>query len=501
MTRMAKKSLIAQAGPLLLGRGGSTILCFALPLMMTRLLPQAEYGTYKALFLVVTTSFFILQIGLSQSLYYFVPRGDGNARAYYTQALVGCMVAGGAGALIVYFARGAIAHQFGNPAMVGYAAPMALIAFAMVSTAPLEVMLTAEGDARAAGCIIFLSDLVRVPACVVPLAMGFGLRGLLWANVGHGALRMLTCAVLLIRRGARLDWKLMRQQLAYALPFGAAVVIDIPQRTFHQYAVGGAVGPAMFAIYMQGCFQIPIINLLYSPISDILQVRMAGRHGGAREGVALFHEANLRLAAVFFPFTACMFAAGALFIPALFTHRYDQSIPIYRIAVLAVPFSALPLDGMLRALDQTKYLFRIFCCKLALTVPAVLLGLHFFGMAGAIGGQVTAEWVVRTLMLGKVRRELGCAWSEILPWPELSRLGMASLAACAPVLFIARAAGNSTRPFAALCLAGASYGLVYFAGLALAPGEGTPIARLKRALLGEHTAAPATLAPAAAAAA
>ena len=483
---MPKKSLIAQAGPLFLGRGGSTILCFALPLMMTRLLPQAEYGTYKALFLVVTTSFFILQIGLSQSLYYFVPRGDGNAQAYYTQALVGCTLAGGAGALIVYFARGAIAHQFGNPEIVGYAAPMALIAFAMVSTAPLEVMLTAEGDARTAGWIIFLSDLVRVPACVVPLAMGFGLRGLLWANVAHGALRIVTCAVLLVRRGARLDWKLMRQQLAYALPFGAAVVIDIPQRTFHQYAVGGAVGPAMFAIYMQGCFQIPIINLLYSPISDILQVRMAGRRGGSREAIALFHEANLRLSAVFFPFTACMFAAGALFIPALFTHRYDQSIPIYRIAVLAVPFSALPLDGMLRALDQTKYMFRIFCVKLALTIPAVLLGLHFFGIAGAIGGQVMSEWIMRSLMLEKVRRELGCSWAAILPWPELSRLGLASLAACAPVVLIAHSAAGATRPFAQLCLAGTAYCIVYFAGLALAPGEGSPLARLKRSMVGEH---------------
>jgi O-antigen/teichoic acid export membrane protein len=486
--RAGNKSLIAQAGPLFLGRGGSTVLCLALPLLLTRLLPQAEYGTYKALFLVATTAFFVLQVGLSQSLYYFVPRGGRNARAYFTQSLLGSTVAGGCGALLLHAAREPLARQFGNPELAAFAAPMALIAFTMVATAPLEVMLTAEGDARRAGLLIFLSDLVRIPASVLPLVAGCGLSGLLWGNVGHGALRMLACAALLARRGARLDWKLFRAQLAYALTFGAAVAIDIPQKTFHQYAVGGAVSPALFAIYMQGCFQIPVISLLYSPISDVLQVRMAARRGGSREAIALLHEANLRLAAIFLPFTACMFACGALFIPALFTHQYDPSVPIYRLAVLAVPFSALPLDGMLRSLDQTRYLFRIFCLKLALTVPAVLLGLHLFGMAGAIGGQVLAEGMVRGAMLDRVRRELSCGWSEILPWRALGRLAGSSLAACAPVLVIVGAASGSPRPLLPLAAAAATYGAVYLAALAWAPGEGSPAVRLRRALLGDQGA-------------
>jgi O-antigen/teichoic acid export membrane protein len=496
-----KKSLVAQAGPLFLGRGGSTLLCFALPLLLTRLLPQAEYGTYKALFLVATTAFFVLQVGLSQSLYYFVPRAGGDARAYFTQSLLGCTVAGGCGALLLHAVREPIAHQFGNPQLAAFAAPMALIAFTMVATSPLEVMLTAEGNGRCAGLAIFLSDLVRIPASVLPVLAGGGLVGLLWGNVGHGALRMLACAALLARRGARLNGKLARAHLAYALPFGAAVAIDIPQKTFHQYAVGGAVSPTLFAIYMQGCFQIPIISLLYSPISDVLQVRMAARRGGSREAIALFHEANLRLAAVFLPFTACMFAAGALFIPGLFTHQYDASVPIYRLAVLAVPFSALPLDGMLRSLDQTRYLFRIFCLKLALTVPAVLLGLHLFGMAGAIGGQVLAEWMVRGAMLDRVRRELSCGWSEILPWRALGRLAGSSLAACAPVLVIVHAASGSPRPFLPLAAAAVCYGAVYLAALAWAPGPGSPADRLKRALLGDPGAPPLAEEPRSAAAA
>ena len=64
----SRHSLLRQAGPLLLGRGGGAVLAFALPLALTRLLSVAEYGTYKAVFLIVATGYHVLQAGLAQSL-------------------------------------------------------------------------------------------------------------------------------------------------------------------------------------------------------------------------------------------------------------------------------------------------------------------------------------------------------------------------------------------------------------------------------------------------
>ena len=45
------------------------------------------------------------------------------------------------------------------------------------------------------------------------------------------------------------------------------------------------------------------------------------------------------------------------------------------------------------------------------------------------------------------------------------------------------------RPFLALCAAGTLYCAVYLAVIALIPGEGSPLARVRRVLLGV-TAAP-----------
>src|SRR5207244_12315652 len=81
---MVQRGILRQAGPLLLGRAGATVLGFALPLILTRLLPQGEFGTYKQVWLVVTTGYFMLQLGLAQSLYYFIPRKDGREQVWLT---------------------------------------------------------------------------------------------------------------------------------------------------------------------------------------------------------------------------------------------------------------------------------------------------------------------------------------------------------------------------------------------------------------------------------
>src|SRR3954471_16081207 len=396
--------ILRQAGPLMLGRGGATVLGFALPLILTRLLPQAEFGTYKQVWLVVTTACFMLQLGLSQSLYYFIPRQDGRKLAWLTQSSISLLITGTLAGAGLYAARFAVARQFGNPQLAEYGPQMALIAMLMIAAAPLEITLTAENRVRTAAWVIFLSDAVRVGASVVPLLLGWGLRGFFWAYVLHGAVRFaLQCWFFFQRGKPEIDWRLWREQLAYALPFGAAVLVDIPQRTFHQWAVGWSVDAAAFAIYAQGCFQVPIVNLLYSPISDVLQVRLA-EPGGRDQRLHLFHDANLRLAAVFFPFTAGPVGAPALFVPALFTHLYDTSVPLFpaarRVALRARPFPpplrsqrahlprGRPHDAVRRAAARRR---AARPGQDALPVPRLRLEARGHGPGGAAGPQALRD--------------------------------------------------------------------------------------------------------------
>jgi hypothetical protein len=114
----------------------------------------------------------------------------------------------------------------------------------------------------------------------------------------------------------------------------------------------------------------------------------------------------------------------------------------------------------------------------------VLLGLKLFGMVGAISGHAAAESAIRIAMLDRVRRELAVGWREVLPWRQLAVIAVASLVACVPASLIAHIAAAAPRPFLALCAAGGLYSATYLTVIALIPGEGRPVARIRRVLLG-----------------
>src|SRR5262249_49683925 len=192
--------------------------------------------------------------------------------------------------------------------------------------------------------------------------------------------------VVLLRttRGPLWNGRLLRTQLAYALPFGAALAMSVPQHSFHQWVISARFDPALFAIYAVGCFQLPIVDLLYTPTSEVLMVHVGEleRSGRLSEVARAFRDAAARLAYVFIPTCAFLLATAPAFIEALFGNRFLPSVPLFRVSTLAVLFGCFPLDGLLRARGDTAAIFRSYVVKAVATVPLVLLFVHWFGLIG-----------------------------------------------------------------------------------------------------------------------
>ena len=107
----------------------------------------------------------------------------------------------------------------------------------------------------------------------------------------------------------------LREIVAYALPFGGAALFIVLQQNWHQYAVALSVPAAHFAVYAVGCFNLPVVDLLYTPITEVMMVRMGELGGRAeasreacRESARLFREGATRLALAFFPLAAVLLA-------------------------------------------------------------------------------------------------------------------------------------------------------------------------------------------------
>jgi O-antigen/teichoic acid export membrane protein len=439
----------------------------AVPMVLARVLTPDDFGTYKQAWLVSLTLYYTLPLGMTVSLYYFVPREPERRGAWIGQSLLFTSVGGGVAAALLLASGDALHAHFGNPALA-WALPWiaASTAFLMAGGA-LDAAYNSVGKVGAGATVRVVTEVGRGLAMI---AGALWTRSVLGVLVGIAAATALRAAIgfLLLSREARLEvhWRDLRRQLAYALPFGGAALLFVPQQSFHQWAVAARFDAAAFAIYSVGCFQLPIVDILYTPVSEVLQLGIAEeeRRGRRDAGLALFREAVSRLAFVFVPTMGVLLAVAPALVLFLFTERYLDAVPIMRVSVLSIALYALPLDGVMRARADRRFMLASSAAKLALTIPLVLAGLHLHGMVGAMAGFVAADAFVRAFQLRRAGQLLGAGLRDTLPWRELSRLAVATAAAM-PAAWLC-ASGLALPVFFRLAAAGVAFATIYLGVLA-----------------------------------
>ncbi len=430
---MASKSLWRSARPLVVGRAISAVVGLALPAVLARLLDRGQYGTYKQVYLVANLATYSLQLGLAQSLFYFIPRGrtDEERRPFIAQALVSLSLLGVlTGSGLVAFGP-FIARHFSNPDLGRLTLPVALLAGSLLASAPLEIGLTAQGKPEWSATALVVSDLVRVTAMLAAILTGHGLTGLVWAAALAALARWVATLVLFGGAFRSLPtWSSIKVQLAYALPFGVAVLLRQQQLQLHQVYIAARATPALFALYAVGCTQIPVVSLLYSPVSETLQVRLAAldRASETSKSAQLFVEAVEKLATAFLPLSALLIATARPVIEILFGAKYAAAAPVMRIAVVAVAVQSLPVDAVLKARARTPTLFLTYAGKLAVTWPALAVGWTLDGMTGVIAAHVGVDLLSKLAQLLIVAVDLEVGMADLLGGRAMLRTIAAAMA-------------------------------------------------------------------------
>lgn len=470
---MQQVSILRRAGPLMLARLGVAAMTFAIPLVLARLLLPASYGTFKQAWLLSNTLFLVLPLGLVQSLVYFVPREPLKTRAWVTHTMLALAGLGALAALLLLTAGRLLAEAFHNPELLSLMPFVAAFTALKLAASPFDIAYMAQGRIKASAVIRIASEGFYTLCLVGGALWTGGLTGAFWGVIVATGAKAVLCWVLLGAQGLELSLPDLKRQLSYALPFGAAFALIIPQQQFHSYLVSASVTAAAFAVYSVGCVQLPIVDMLYTPVSEILQLGIAEHDaaGDATGALRLFREAVARLSFVFLPVMALLFIAAPQLISFLFTDRYLAAVPIFRLAIVSIPMSALPLDGVMRARAQNRFMFRLSVFKLALTVPLVWIGLRSFGPIGALGGWIAAEETCRMILLARAARLFGVGFVHALPRELWFQLAAAALS-IAPAAFALHLAGGPL--LAQLFATGVVYSLAYLA-LLRAMGQLPPL--------------------------
>jgi O-antigen/teichoic acid export membrane protein len=224
---------------------------------------------------------------------------------------------------------------------------------------------------------------------------------------------------------------LFRSQLAYAMPFALAIVVEIVQGSLPQYVVAWLSSPATFAIFAVGCLSVPLVDMAASPTSDVMMVQMqeslaAGR---LRSVLEIWHETTGKLALLFFPLAALMVVVAREIIVLLFTAKYIASIPIFMAWSMTILFATLQVDGVLRVFAQTRLLLWLNLMRLGIIAGLIQLSLRKFSLIGPVFVILLATLAFKAGALVRMKRLLETSAGELLPWRNLAGLLGASAGA------------------------------------------------------------------------
>src|SRR5881409_1732780 len=385
---------------------------FALPLILVRSLSQAEFGLYKQMFLLVNTAMTILPLGFAMSAFYFLPRcQDAPGRVAFNIALFHLIV-GGLTGLALLACPGLLAMILGGHELVAHAHGLALLVFLAVATSVLEIVTVANGEVALAARLIVATYLVKTLLLLGAAWLAPSIEALITAATLNYLLQAALLAWYLGSRFPRFwtvaDWPMMRAQLGYALPLGAAAMLSMAQLDLHSYIVNDSVGAVM----------IPAVNRLQL-------------ENQPREIVRLVARMMRTLAALYFPLYAGLLVTGREFVTVLFTESYRGSWPIFAVNLTLIPLGILTsaCDPVLRAYPAyTSILVRIRVALVAVLVLGLWSVTARHWLLGAIVVMVSVNAVDRvavSLMLARVLKVTG---------RDLARFGdVAKLAAAAAV--------------------------------------------------------------------
>src|SRR5579859_4948840 len=439
--QLSMNSIFKPAIMLMAGRAAGFVMAFAIPIVLVRVFTQNEFGTYKQLFLIYTTLYAIAQMGMAESLYYFLPAARSSGGRYALNAM---LVLGGAGLVCLALLCGLepyLGRWFNNPGITRYLPLIGIYLFFMLAATILEIVMTARKQYRHAFLAYVLSDLVRSLLCILPVLLFGGLEWLLWGSIGFAVLRFSATLGYLRREFAgdvRPDAALLRSHLAYAVPFSLAVLIDSAQSNLHMYVVSYHFNAAVFAIYAVGCLQVPMVDFMMTSTSSVMMVRMR-EHIYADEGTAvlsIWNDTTRKLALVFVPLVGGLLVVADKLILALFTPAYAASIPLFMVWSTTILMTALMTDSVLRVYAQTRLLIFLNLTRLAFVAVTVNWAVTHLGLMGAVLVTVGASFSSKVLALAMVKTLMHASFAELLPWRALATSAAIAAAAMVPALLI-----------------------------------------------------------------
>ncbi|MEN9529570.1 MAG: Polysaccharide biosynthesis protein, partial [Pseudomonadota bacterium] len=208
--------------------------------------------------------------------------------------------------------------------------------------------------------------------------------------------------------------------LSESLPIGLAAALSTLSSIFDRVYLSRNLSPDAFSTLAAGTISLPIImfleqSLVQRSLPKIAQLLLRKMHIECSIQIKNIVEILMRNS---IPFTVFLVLFAPEILSLLFSGRYQDAVPAFRMFALTNILSCVPQDIISRAMGRSKRILTFATTSAVLSVLSVIAAFHFFGVYPAIMAGLLTNFCVRVLFLYVDLERLKIALSQIFPSPE-----------------------------------------------------------------------------------
>jgi len=436
-------SLKEQVGYLFSGKVFALLIQMLLSLILVRLIDKEAYGVYLQLLFISQLLVTILSFSIPASLYFFYPNAKEQLGQLISQTFFATVGIGLLFLLLYYFFGHNLDYFFKNKVFSTFFYALgSLVVFTTITTL-LEHLFVVEKKSNYVVYYNVLFTGFRVLFLICSFLIFRSILAMIWALVVFQFLNSVFLFIYL-RENYSISLNIKNwsktyflQQLKYVIPLGISNTINIIGKQSQRIFLSVFFSSSDFAVYSIANFKVPIINLLFPSVSNVIvpQISKNRADGNSKEVVRLWHKMIVVLSMVTFPTVIYFVFIAEPLITFLFTNQYVSAADIYRILMLSMLTLNLRGTTIIMAYGYTNL---ILYSQIAYMILSVIVGyflIRTYGLYGAAVTFVSLNFLREFAFIYMSKLILKLSFYRWMPWKKTSRLFLIS-AIPAPFLLI-----------------------------------------------------------------
>jgi O-antigen/teichoic acid export membrane protein len=327
----------------------------------------------------------LARFAIPNNLLFFIPHAPENTRYFVSHTNWMVVIT----SIFACLAIWVLQEPLRNNTSFDFLVPLTIYILLFINLDFIESYWLAKNQSKYVFYYSTFRTIFRLAAVIVTAAVSKSVEAVLNAMIAVEILRVIVTFVILQRSkilSYRVKPSVWTQQLSFVIPLGLASSVHYLNMYVGQVIISAKLGVAALAIYTIASYQVPILDILRSAISDAIFPDMVKEASGkSNDSLRLWKRGNVVYTFLTVPVCVVLAWYADVLIPIVFTDQYVDAIPIFRLLLLVMLTQCFELSSPLRAANRTGFLLASNLILLGVNIACIVIFFTYFKSVAIFG--------------------------------------------------------------------------------------------------------------------